>query len=214
MSPASDSDRQTLGVVLAGGRNVRYGGQAKVLETVAGVLIVRRVTRAMERATGNVVLVANELETYDSLGLDTRPDVKPGLGALGGIYTAVTWAEELGCDGALVVAGDMPFLSSALLERLVADASSGRAVVPESDSHRGLEPLCAFYGTGCRLAIEAAIARDDLRVISFYPDVELRKIPKQEVANYGDPGVMFMNVNTPEDRERAEALARGEDPES
>jgi molybdopterin-guanine dinucleotide biosynthesis protein A len=212
VSEAIQSKRPALGVVLAGGRNTRYDGQAKALESVGGDSIAQRAIRAMREATERVVLVANEPETYRPLGLETRPDVQTGLGALGGIYTAVVWAEELGCRGALIAAGDMPFLSSALLGRLVEGAGAEHAVVPESDSHRGLEPLCAFYGTGCRPAIEAAIARDDLRVISFFPDVQLRTIPKDEIAKYGDPGVMFLNVNTPADRERAEALARGRDP--
>ena len=208
MSEDASAERPVLGVVLAGGRNTRYDGQPKALEQVGGARIADRAIRAMSQAAGRVVLVANDAETYRSLGLETRPDLRPGLGALGGIYTAVTWAEEEGCRGALVAACDMPFLSAGLLERLARDAGPDDIAAPESDSRRGLEPLCAYYGTGCRSAIEAAIARDDLRVISFFSDARLRALPKAEVADYGDPELMFLNVNTPADRERADALAR------
>ena len=103
---------EVTGVVLAGGRNRRYDGKAKALEYVGGEAIGQRVVRSLRGATDRVVLVANDIEASRPLGLETRPDIKPGLGALGGIYTAVAWAEELGCCGALVVAGDMPFLNA------------------------------------------------------------------------------------------------------
>lgn len=200
-----------LGVILAGGRNTRYQGKPKALESVAGERIAVRAIRAMSEATDRVVLVANEPEVYRPLGLEIRPDVRPGLGALGGIYTAVLWAEEAGRSGALVAACDMPFLSAGLLRRLAEGAGSDEVVAPGSESRRGLEPLCAFYGVGCRGAIESAIDRDDRRVIAFYDDVSVRVLPAGVVAHYGDPEMMFMNVNRPADRERAEAHAAGED---
>lgn len=211
MNHSSDRPRPVLGVILAGGRNRRYEGQPKALEPVAGTLIAERAIRAMRAAADRVVLIANEPETYRALDLETRPDLRPGFGALGGIHTAVAWAAETDCRGALVAACDMPFLSADLLTRLAQGSEAGEVVAPESDSRRGLEPLCAFYGAACRPAIEAAIDREDRRVVSFFPDVRLRKLPKEEVAAYGDPAILFLNVNTPADRERAEALARREE---
>ncbi len=198
-----------LGAVLAGGMNRRYDGQPKALETVGGERIIDRALRAMRQAVDRVVLVANEAQPYESLGLEIRPDLEPGLGALGGIRTAVAWAEEAGFRGALVAACDMPFLSAALLERLIEESSAHDVVAPESDSRRGLEPLCAFYSTSCRPAIERALDRGDRQVISFYFDAQVRTIARDEVATFGDLNLLFLNVNSPEDRERAEAAARG-----
>jgi len=199
---------RVLGVLLAGGQNRRYGGAPKALASVAGEPIAARAARALEAAAGGAVLVTNDPDTYRSLGLKMRPDVRPGLGALGGILTAVAWAEETGCRGALVAACDMPFLSPGLLALLVADADRDAVVAPASDSRRGLEPLCAFYGVGCRAAIEAALARGERHVTSFFPEVTVRTLSAKLVAEYGDPEVLFLNVNTPADRERAEAVAR------
>ena len=197
-----------LGVLLAGGQNRRYGGEPKALATVAGEPIAARAVRALQAAVGRVVLVANEPHIYRPLGLEIRPDLRPGLGALGGIHTAVAWAEEAGCRGALVTACDMPFLSAALLERLIAGADADEVVAPASDSRRGMEPLCAFYGVGCRGAIEAALDRGDRHVTSFFGEVTVRTMPAEAVAEHGDPDLLFLNVNTPADRERAEAAAR------
>lgn len=198
-----------LGVILAGGENRRYGGEPKALARVGGERIADRAIRALREVVPRVVIVANDPETFGVLDLPMRPDLRPGLGALGGIYTAVRWAEEEGCRGALVVACDMPFLSAALLRRLVEGAVADGAILPESDSPRGMEPLCAFYGIGCRTAIEAALDRGDRAIISFLDDVDLRLVPRSEVGRLGDPRRMFLNVNTPAERERAEELLTG-----
>lgn len=196
-----------LGVILAGGENRRYGAP-KALATVGGERIVDRAIRAMRDAAVRVVLVANDRPTYEVLGLPMRPDARPGLGSLGGIYTAVLWAADEGYAGALVAACDMPFLSSGLLRALIRDAGPDEAVVPESRSKRGMEPLCAYYGVGCREAIERALERGERAIISFFPEVRVRRVPAEVVTRFGDPERLFWNVNTSEDRERAERWAR------
>lgn len=80
-----------LGVVLAGGQSLRYGSD-KAFAMLGGVSLVRRSARALEPATGRVVLVANETEKHEAAGLPVRPDLVPGVGALGGVHTAVAWA--------------------------------------------------------------------------------------------------------------------------
>jgi len=82
-------------------------------------------------------------------------------------------------------------------------------VAPESGGRRGIEPLCAYYGTGCVGAVQRALERDDRRVVAFFQDVRVQRIPLDEVRRHGDPELIFMNVNTPEERERAERLAGG-----
>jgi molybdopterin-guanine dinucleotide biosynthesis protein A len=208
VSQANESEAHTFAALLAGGANRRYAGQPKALEAVGGEPIAVRAIRALREAAGRVVLVANEFDTYRALGLEMRSDLRPGLGALGGIHTAVCWAEEAGYLGALVAACDMPFLSAQLLRELVRDAGGDEVVAPESESRRGLEPLCAWYGSGCREAIEAALDRGDRHVISIFGDVPVRTLPLDELARFGDPELMFLNVNTPEDRERAEEALR------
>lgn len=200
--------RPVLGALLAGGQSRRYGGEPKALVTVAGQTIAERAIRALKAATYRVVIVANEPEHYHPLGLEIRSDLRPGLGALGGIHTAVAWAHESGCRGALVAACDMPFLSPRLLQHLVEGSRANEVVAPASESRRGLEPLCAYYGVECRFAIEAALDQGHRHVTSFFPQVQVRTLPAEAVARYGDPELLFLNVNTQEDRERAEAAAR------
>jgi molybdopterin-guanine dinucleotide biosynthesis protein A len=203
---------RSLGVILAGGQSRRYG-EPKAFARVAGTTLVERVLDVMRRVTPDVVLVANQPDLYAGLGLEIRSDTRPGMGALGGVYTAVCWAAERPSGGALVVACDMPFLSAALLDRMVSLAAGPAApaiVAPESDGPRGVEPLCAWYSVRCQPAIEAQFSRDDRRIVGFWDGLDVHRIPLDEVRRHGDPERLFLNVNTPEERAAAESLAARE----
>ena len=57
-------------------------------------------------------------------------------------------------------------------------------------------------------SIEQQLALGDLRAIGFHPAVRVGTLPLERVRAFGDPAVLFFNVNAPEDLERAEALWR------
>jgi len=194
------------GAVLAGGAARRYGGNPKGLLTVGGRRILDRVVDAVEAVTGTPpLLIANASDAAAwRPDLKTLADARPGLGTLGGIYTAVTAAP----GPVLCVAWDMPFVPEALLRVLSDRMATGGydAVLPESSGRRGLEPLCAIYGPACAPAIARRLDQGDLMAISFHADVRIGIVPLAEVRRFGDPDELFFNVNTPDDLARAEAL--------
>jgi molybdopterin-guanine dinucleotide biosynthesis protein A len=194
--------------VVAGGGAARYGGLPKGLLDVGGRRILDRVVDALRSATGQLpILIANAPDAdrwYP--GLAVHPDVVTGRGAVGGILTAVEAAAPVLC-----VAWDMPFVSAGLLAALGALLDGADVAAPESGSRRGIEPLCAAYGPACGPAIRSALRRDDVRAIAFHADVRVARLPRETVLQYGDPGVLFFNVNTPDDLARAEVLCRTRD---
>ncbi|MDP3775633.1 MAG: molybdenum cofactor guanylyltransferase [Gemmatimonadales bacterium] len=191
--------------MIAGGASTRYAGVPKGLLEVGGRRLIDRVVEALHQATGAPpVVIANAQDAAAWVpGLAVHADVVPDQGSLGGILTAV---EALGA--AVCVAWDMPFVPSGLLAELASLLENADAALPESDSRRGLEPLCAAYGPACGPAIRAALARGDQRAIGFHSDVRVARLPRASVLQYGDPGVLFFNVNSPRDLSRAEALCR------
>jgi molybdopterin-guanine dinucleotide biosynthesis protein A len=192
------------GVILAGGEATRYGGKPKGLERVAGQRIIDRVADALRAVVGDLLLIANDAAADSWLpGVRVAGDVRPGLGSLGGIHSALHRAG----GAVLVVAWDMPFVPAGLLREIVALGRGHDAAVAESGSKRGVEPLCAFYGPACLPAIERRLADGDRRVVSFFDDVRVARLPVDAVAAHGDPELIFMNVNTPEELIRAEAHA-------
>lgn len=192
------------GVILAGGAASRYGGLPKGLERVGGRRIIDRVAAALGEVTDDLLLVANDPAAPEWLpGIPVQRDIVPNAGGLGGIHAALHRARQ----PVLIVAWDMPFVPSGLLARLRELGDSADVAVPESGSRRGIEPLCAFYAPSCLPAIELSLADDDRRVIGFHDRVRVARLPAGEVSAFGDPELLFMNVNTPDDLALAEAHA-------
>ncbi|MEP6689494.1 MAG: molybdenum cofactor guanylyltransferase [Gemmatimonadales bacterium] len=194
------------GAVLAGGGATRFGGRAKGLETIDGVRILDRLVDSLTEALGAPpFLVANAPDAAGwRPGLRVVRDLRPGLGALGGIYTAVVE----GPAPVVCVAWDMPFVPPELVRALAEGLGSYDALLAESGSHRGVEPLCAAYGPGCRDAIAATLDAGDLRAVGFHPRISVGILPLSQVRRFGDPELLFFNVNTADDLARAGGLWR------
>ncbi len=191
--------------ILAGGRASRMGGTPKGLLDIGGRRILDRVVDAAAAAFGTPpILVANDpgAPSWRS-DLVVVPDRIREAGTLGGIHAALT-----AVGGAIVcVAWDMPFVTAPLLRRLADDLDQFDVVIPTSGGPRGVEPLCAGYGPACRAPIEAAIRRGDHRAIGFHDTLRVAVLDPAVVATFGDPTLLFFNVNTPEDLTEAERLA-------
>jgi molybdopterin-guanine dinucleotide biosynthesis protein A len=192
------------GVILAGGAASRYGGRPKGLERVGGRRVIDRVAESLREAADTLLLIANHPTAGDWLpDVPLAADVRTNCGSLGGIHAALVRAGQ----PVLVVAWDMPFVPAALLRALRDVGANADAALPESGSRRGVEPLCAYYSTTCVPAIERRLDANDMRVVAFFEDVRVERLPEREVRRFGDPAVLFMNVNTPDDLALAERHA-------
>ena len=193
------------GAIVAGGLATRFGGRPKGLELVDGRRILDRLVDAFVAAFAEPPLLVANAPGAAGWRPDLRvvPDAVPGLGALGGIYTAVCEAPA----PVVLAAWDMPFVTPELLRELAAGLESADACLPASEGPRGLEPLCAAYGPKVRPAIEAALARGDRRAVAFHDSVGVAILNGAKIRSLGDPGRLFFNVNTAEDLERANRMA-------
>jgi len=173
---------------------------------VGGERILDRLVRVLASALGEPpLLVANAPDAADwRPDLRTVPDVRPGLGALGGIYTALL----RGPAPVVCVAWDMPFVSAELVRELAKGLDQYDAVLPESGGRRGVEPLCAAYGPACTEAVAASLDAGDLRAIGFHSQIRVGTLSPDRVRRLGNPELMFFNVNTAEDLLRADELWR------
>jgi molybdopterin-guanine dinucleotide biosynthesis protein A len=191
---------------LAGGEARRFGGRPKGLEEVGGERILDRLVRELTTALGEApLLVANAPDASQWLpGLRTVSDVRPGFGALGGIYTAVVESPA----PVVCVAWDMPFVSESLISALADGLSRYDAMLPQSDGRRGVEPLCAAYGPACREAIASSLESGDLRAIGFHDRIRVGILSLEQVRTLADPELLFFNVNTGDDLAKADQLWR------
>jgi molybdopterin-guanine dinucleotide biosynthesis protein A len=183
-------------------------GQDKALMPFLGRPLIQRVVDRLAPIADEMIVTTNRPEEYRFLGLPLFPDLKPGRGALGGLYTALASAT---CEAVAVVACDMPFASPGLLEAANTLLLQEAADVVIPDPGEGLEPLHAVYRRAtCLPAIETAIAADLWKLISWFPQVRVRVLQPEEVKLHDPSGLAFWNLNTPEEFAEAEKMATHE----
>jgi molybdopterin-guanine dinucleotide biosynthesis protein A len=199
---------EPLGAILAGGLSTRFGSH-KALAPVGGRLVIDRVARALATVTHRVVVITQHAEISAAAGLPGIQDDEPGLGPLGGIVTALRCAAEDQRPGALCVAADMPFVDAGLLHLILLEAAAAphEMVMPESRGRRGVEPLCAFYPVEALDAARALLASGERAPHRLMDRAATRRLPLAAVRSVGDPDVLFFNLNTREDLDRAERIA-------
>jgi molybdopterin-guanine dinucleotide biosynthesis protein A len=193
---------RVTGVIQAGGRSTRMGGQPKALLELGGRRIIERVLDAIAPVVDDVLIVTNTPELYGFLGLPMVADVYPDHGSLGGVFTGLVAAPG---QAAFTVACDMPFLHREVARLVVGRAGEGDVIVPRMGEQ--LQTMHAVYGKACLPHIEARLKAGRLRIVGFFDSVRVVEIDEATVARHRAPEVVFMNVNTPVELEQARTLA-------
>jgi molybdopterin-guanine dinucleotide biosynthesis protein A len=190
--------------IQAGGQSSRMG-EDKALKPFLGRPLILRVIERLTPIADEIIVTTNRPEAFNFLTHRLFTDLKPGRGALGGLYTAIASASH---PVVAVVACDMPFASPSLIEtasRLLVEEEAD-VVIAKSDE--GYEPLHAVYRREtCLPAIESAIDADQWKVIAWFPKVKVRVFTPEELKQSDPPGLAFWNVNTPEEFAKAEQIA-------
>ena len=189
---------RVTGVVQAGGKSTRMGGEPKALIDLGGRRIVERVVAAIAPVVDDVLVVTNTPEHYAFLGLPMVADVFPDHGSLGGIYSGLKAATG---EAAFTVACDMPFLRADVARVVVAHAGEADVVIPRLGEQ--LETMHALYAKACLPHIEQRLRAGRLKIVGFFDDVRVLEIAEAEVRRIADPEIVFMNVNTPDELARA-----------
>jgi molybdopterin-guanine dinucleotide biosynthesis protein A len=205
-----DAERQALEplslVIQAGGNSSRMGTPKSLLPFL-GMPLLERLYRNLSPIAAEVLVVCNAEAQLPDLPVRVVPDTISGLGALGGLFTAMTEAQY---ELVAVVACDLPFANAGILAA-AADLlrqTGLDAAVPKSASEY-FDPLHAVYRRDvCRAAIQKAIQEQKRRLISWFPDVQVLELDMEFCREYDPRGLAFFNINTPEDFTRAEALAK------
>lgn len=191
--------------VQAGGQSSRMG-EDKALKPFLGRPLVQRVADRLRPVADELIVTTNHPAGYAFLNLPLHPDLKPGRGALGGLYTAIASAA---CPLVAVVACDMPFASPDLIRASSKIMEDEQVDVVIAKGEEGYEPLHAVYRREtCLPAIESAIAADQWKVIAWFPQVKVRVLTTEEIKSADPDGLAFWNVNTPEEFAEAERLAQ------
>jgi molybdopterin-guanine dinucleotide biosynthesis protein A len=191
-----------IGAILAGGRGRRIGGDKPSLE-LGDRTLVRHAVGALRSVGVDVALVLRPGQpvplTAHTIAV-VRDEIE-NAGPLGGLQALLRW---LPVEWALVAACDQPFLAPRLLEGLVTQRKDGCEAICARPGDR-LEPLPGLYHSSVLPAIDDALERGERSLGDLLMSLRVREIPRHVVEQW-DPGLAsFLNINTPNELERARA---------
>jgi molybdopterin-guanine dinucleotide biosynthesis protein A len=190
-----------LGIVIAGGRSTRFGGEKAVAELGGRPLLLWAVER-LARACGQVAVNARPGTAAAALarkhGLALVADL-PGDpdGPLAGVRAGLAWAAWLQGTSLAVSPCDVPGLPDGLYGQLGAAAGATGAAMAETAE--GRQPLCSVWPVSALPRLTAALEGGEhpptWRMLEELDAVKVRF----------DPPEAFANLNTREDLARFEA---------
>jgi molybdenum cofactor guanylyltransferase len=183
--------------ILAGGHASRFGGCDKSALLVGGCTILERQLSALAPLTDDIMIIGDTSRALpDVATVRAVPDRAPGSGPLGGLDAALAAARH---DRVVLLACDMPFVTTALMRHLVEIAEGSDVVVPRTE--RGYHPLCALYARACGAIVSRRLAEGRLALRGVLDDVRVRVVTGDELNAFGDPSRLLANVNTPAEYE-------------
>ncbi|MEE8418561.1 MAG: molybdenum cofactor guanylyltransferase [Dehalococcoidales bacterium] len=189
-------------IILAGGRNKRFG-RNKALITIGGQSMIERVMERLTPLTERfLVVTAPDLPDFPAGKAEIIADLYPGSGPLGGIYTGLQASES---PLNIVVACDMPFLNEELLNYMLGLSYEVDVIVPKLENGM-VEPLHAIYSRSCLPEMKELLESNQLGVAPFLDNVRVRYVQPEESRKLDPELLSFFNINYPSDLDRAIAL--------
>lgn len=189
----------TAGAIVAGGGARRFGGQDKSRLVVEGRTIIVRQVEVLQRVTSELLIVAPDPSRFADMPAMVVGDRQPGLGTVGGIDAAL---HATRCDRVIVVACDLPFLTSDLLGHL-AVLSRGRDGAWVR-TERGVEPLVACYRVSSRARVAAYLAAGGRKASDLDTVLDMASLTSPDLDRFGTPARLLANINTPDDYARVQ----------
>ena len=193
------------GIILAGGRGVRVGGEDKGLLVFNGEPIVKKVFKSLNQQVHMVVVSANRhVEEYQSFGAPVVKDRLPDYqGPLAGIEAALTVCMT---PYALVVPCDAPFIRHDLAQKLYdkMEETNVNIVFAQSYTEQGevaAEPTFALIRSCMLSHLRVYLDSGKRKVLGWY------ELTDHASVLIDDP-LCFANANTPEDFDRLSSQVR------
>lgn len=174
-------------------------GRDKLSIEVGGQPLIQRVHAALIGVCQEVILVGRDAIRLEGVRR-ARGERPGGQGPLAGIEAGLAAASY---PLAFVAAGDMPFLKESMVEFLLDRLETGDAlaVVPRYRSRA--HPLCAAYSRALLPRARTALDGGTRSMLEFLEGIDETAYVGEELRRFGDPDILLMNVNSPEDLERA-----------
>jgi molybdopterin-guanine dinucleotide biosynthesis protein A len=212
-------DSEVTGVLLAGGRSARMGGQEKALLELSGEPMLAHVIARMGPQVGALIINANgDAARFSPFGLPVVPDtLEDFAGPLAGLHAGMVWSQRETPSARFVasLAGDTPFTPRELVARLKSTLLASGATCAIAASGSRQHPIVGLWDISLAGNVADALEKGVRAMHRFAEDNASAVVdfPNFEIGGTAiDP---FFNVNTPADLETARMLSSkpaGEEP--
>jgi molybdopterin-guanine dinucleotide biosynthesis protein A len=192
---------EVTGIILAGGKSSRMGTD-KGLQELCGKPLMQY---AIEVLSGlcSTILISSSSQVYKSFGYKVIADVFPGIGPMGGIYSALKQSET---EANLVLSCDLPFVSTKLMSYILNHSKGYKVAVPWlGDQH--YEPLCGFYHLSILEQISQYIQNNNYKLPDLFEEININRLVISEKSEFYNDS-LFLNINSKQDLATAENLMR------
>lgn len=185
----------TVGLILAGGRSTRMGGNDKSLAVLAGRPLLAHLIERLGPQVDRLALSSNaDPAPFAAFGLPVIADMLTGFqGPVAGIHAGLARYPD---DFVVAVAVDLPLLPTDLVGRLHAALDTSECAYASDGKHHALAIL---FRPGMAEVVHAYLTRGGRNL----KDLLGRHGAPVVFDRPGDRG-LFMNLNTPEALARAE----------
>ncbi len=185
-------------IILAGGQSRRMSYNNKAFLDYEGKSFIEHIIAKVKKFD-EIIIVAHNTELYKFDKVKVVQDVYPDAGPLCGLYSGLLHAKH---DRAIVLTVDAPFIVTEMLEYMVDTLENHKdieAVIPviENRSH----PLIASYSKSTLNRMNQALMNGTRKMQILLNDLKVIELTEDALEQFGDPAVMFRNINTPEEYE-------------
>ena len=180
-------------MLLAGGQSRRMGTEKATMLVAGGPLWKRQLRVLQELQPAELWVSARAALPWCPPGIEVVLDKIPGRGPLSGVAAGL---RRLQTSHLLVLAVDLPQMTSGHLSKLWGMARPGQGVIPRQGDY--FEPLCAIYPVAAAGAAESALGGNNVSLQSF---AELL-LGKAQAVVYDltlAEQPLYLNMNTPAD---------------
>ena len=191
------------GIVLAGGKSKRMGVDKRYV-MFSGMNLLELSIRCLKGITEEVLVVLGEEENLDIEDARFVLDVEKDRGPMAGIFSGLY---EMKNPYGLVTPADTPLLTIEFFNYLKENAIGYDVTVPRWK--RRIEPLIAVYFKNILPIMKEWITKEkDLTPYLFIQELDLRVrfIEEEEISKFGNPEILFLNINTEEDLKTAKRV--------
>jgi molybdenum cofactor guanylyltransferase/molybdopterin-guanine dinucleotide biosynthesis protein MobB len=180
------------GVILAGGRARRMGGDDKGLIHYQGRAMIRHAIEAMLPQVDSLIINANRnIDQYQQLGYPVIADTIEGFqGPLAGMLTAM---ENTDADYILTAPCDCPQISAQLRRRMLETLLQTQSELAVAKDNQRLQPVFSLIPTRLKAELRAFLEKGERKIDRWLTQYKLAEV------DFSDQPQTFVNFNHPED---------------